>query len=197
MKNGKNIYATAAAGRIQWYCSALYLVTILLAVKTLSASIVQINVDSYVVNCDATQCGLLAYYPPVEVLDVQPGVWRMTPVNPDIEQYATYMAWNYFSSGPTWVWGVGLYDLPTQQDLGGISHGGFYPAPEDAFYADPPFQPLDFVFAVPTTICFVTGDSYIEDNLGGASVRFERVPEPTTLLLLGLGGLALMNKKKQ
>ena len=152
-------------------CLALFALTNIFS----NASIIRTGDNAYVVNCAANQCGLLDYYPPVEVLDVTSGVWRFTPVNPDINPLATYMAWNCFGNGTDWVWGMGVYDLATLEQIGGMAHGVYQSTPEAAFYADPPFQPLDIIITEPTSLCFVTGDSYIADNQGGASILFELI----------------------
>jgi hypothetical protein len=152
-------------------------------------SIINVGTNAYVVNVNAAVCGHIYppyNYPPVCALNFQPGIWRLTPLNPSIDSNAVYTAWNYYGSGSWWTTQVDIEQVETGTVLADKPAAApyYYADPQSAFYDDPSNHPINFVILTATQGAFVCADSFNGDNTGGVSVRIELISQNPTLTIV-------------
>jgi len=121
-----------------------------------------------------------------------PGEYEITPFA------GAWTAWDAtIPNFPGYKWNVFIYQESTQQkyQLGDWTVN--YPTPQQAFDAYKGQSLLLTESQVGKKVWFFIEDGYPWDNSGSVTVSVNSVPEPTTMLLLGLGlmGLAGVRRK--
>ncbi len=99
-----------------------------------------------------------------------------------------------FIPGDTYkVWDFGLLILTTTMPYAGVPTG--MPGYQESRWQDPLFGGGEVVLAAGAHSLTVQGDGLMGLSAGFAS-QLTTVPEPATVCLLGLGGLALLRRKR-
>ena len=152
-----------------------------------------------IVNIDSRVNGDINYgYPSVDIT-INAGIWLLSPTNPTIDAGALYWAWSPWDNGTAWDTQIKFQTSLLSQKIGIAS---WEPTAGEAFYNSANL-PIEITLATSDTLRFYVLDWNLTDNIGGVSIRIDKVPtpspvpEPTTLLLFGSGALGLLAHRRR
>lgn len=153
-----------------------------LALKALASGdpIVVLAPNDYIINIDARAYGAPWEGHPLNlVLTLGSGTWLVRPTNPEIDAQAIYTAWSWGSQfSAYWTTHVGVANLATGDQYYRTKGDPrvIYTTQHSAYYDDPLNVPFEMEVTQPTQFAFYTGDSYLGDNAGGASLHVTLEP---------------------
>lgn len=108
----------------------------------------------------------------------------------------SFTGWRY-DSGPDWTWSFVIANDANDAVVAYADCGATLTS-QAAVAALPATQNVvdTFDLPVPTTLDFMIRDYFLPDNAGGVALNVQFVPEPGTLALFALSGLALIRRRR-